>query len=95
MADWTSSFSEYRRFKEIAEVLDDVERLRFLYYNCRYDEMCQHITELTRKYPFETTAWNSCRTEVPKTEEDTFRNAEEFLKRVAIEKVASVVLKDQ
>jgi len=87
MSDWISDYDEYRGFKDVADVLEDARKLRFLYGERRFDEMDWHIRLLMVKYPVETVSWNSVNTCAPRNEDEKYRAAEEFLRGVAAEKV--------
>ena len=93
MSDWFDSFSEYGDFKDIAEVLKDVKKLRSLYGERRFDEMYQHIRLLVVKYPIEALTWNSVNGSAPRNEEEAFTTADEFLRRVVMEKVGKLKVK--
>ena len=91
MLDWLSSLYEYRNIKEIADLIHDVEKLRSLYHNQRYDEISMHISVLTLKYQKEAIAWNAVNHNMPTNADESFRNAEAFLKNVAAEKMMDCV----
>ena len=88
MNDWISDYKEYSGFKDVANVLEDARKIRGLYGEGRIEEMYQHIRLLTVKYPVEAVTWNSVNGSAPRNEEEAFRAADEFLRRVAMEKVS-------
>ena len=80
MKDYLEILNQYRDFKEICDLIDDVHKLRFYYSTQQYDLMLQHIRQLPFKYPKETIAWNSVNIAPPTNYEQHYQNAEEFLK---------------
>ena len=77
--DYLEELEQYKNIKEIADLCDDVKKLRNYYYNGQYDKMQQHIQALMLKYPAETFAWNSTHPVPCQTPEQSYRNAEAFL----------------
>ena len=79
MIDYLEELERYKDIKEIADLCDDVKKLREYYYNGQYDKIQQHIQSLMLKYPAETLVWNSSHTVAPQTSEQSYQNAEAFL----------------
>ena len=79
MMDYLEELERYKDIKEIADLCDDVKKLRQYYYNGQYDKMQQHIQSLMLKYPAETLAWNSTHPVPCQTPEQSYRSAEAFL----------------
>lgn len=77
--DYINALERYKDIKEIADLCEDIKKLREYYYGRQYDRMQQHIQSLMLKYPAETLAWNSSYTVVPQTSEQSYQNAEAFL----------------
>lgn len=68
--------------KEIIDYFSDVEKLRYLYYNGNYNEMRNHINDITKKYPKETSVWYSVNTKKPCTVKEEFSLPEwEWMKK--------------
>ena len=80
MKDYLEILNQYRDIKEICDLIDDVQKLRFYYSTQRFDLMLQHIGQLTLKYPMETASWNSVNIQPPTSYDQHYQNAEEFLK---------------
>ena len=59
MHDYLTTFEQFKSTKEIADLIDDVKKLRLYYSTQQYDKMQRHIRSLTAKYMLETIAWNS------------------------------------
>ena len=70
--------------KEIIDYFSDVEKLRYLYYNGNHNEMRNHINDITKKYPKETSVWYSVNTKKPCTVKEEFTNAEKFLYAIGV-----------
>ena len=92
MNDWIADYNEYREFKDVADVLEDAGKLRSLYGDHRFDEMYQNIRLLMVKYPIEAVTWNAVHSSAPLNADEAFRAADEFLKRVAMEKISLLSL---
>ena len=80
MNDYLTTFEQYKDVKEIADLIDDVRKLREYYRNQQYDKMQQHISELTGKYLIETLTWNAGHPSMPTTVQQAYLNAEAFLR---------------
>ena len=78
--DYLQELDKYKDFKDIKDFIDDVHKLRD-YYSCRqYDAMSQHILNLMIKYAKETVMWNLASTKMPTTPDESYINAENFLR---------------
>ena len=80
MNDYLDFFEHYKDFKEIADLINEVNQLREWYYTRQYDRMQQHINELAGKYLIETLAWNTSYPSMPTTVQQSYINAESFLR---------------
>ena len=79
MNDYLTIFEQYQDIKGIADLIDDVKKLREYYSTQQYDKMHQHIDNLMCKYVVETVVWNSTHNLMPVTVEQSYINAESFL----------------
>ena len=84
MNDFLEVLEPYKEIKEIADIIDETQKLRCYYYSQNYIDMLQHINYLTKKYILETIIWNTTHTERNYSYEEQFSIAEEFLYREAI-----------
>jgi 2-methylcitrate dehydratase PrpD len=80
MNDYLTTFEQYKDVKVIADLIDEVKKLREYYRTQQYDKMQQHINELTGKYLIETLAWNAGHPSMPTTVQQAYLNAETFLR---------------
>ena len=82
MNDYLELFEKFKdeNEKDIVDLIDEVKKLRFYYSTQQYDSMLQHIKELTRKYALETLVWNSVNKVQPITYDQSYQNAEVFLR---------------
>ena len=80
MNDYLAKFEQYKDIKEIADLIDEVKKLRDYYRSQQYDRMQKHINELTGKYFVETLTWNTTHRSMPTTEQQAYMNAESFLR---------------
>ena len=80
MNDYLTTFEQYKGVKEISDLIDEVKELRLYYSTQQYDAMQQHIRSLTTKYLIETLAWNSTHQTMPTTVQQSYINAETFLR---------------
>lgn len=80
MNDYLNTFEQYKDIKEIADLIDEVKKLREYYRTQQYDKMQQHINELMQKYLVETLTWNATHPSMPTTVQQAYLNAESFLR---------------
>lgn len=80
MNDYLTTFEQHKDIKEIADLIDEVRKLREYYCTQQFDRMQQHINELTSKYFVETITWNAAHPSMPITVQQAYLNAETFLR---------------
>jgi hypothetical protein len=80
MNDYLDLLEQYKDFKEISDLVDEVKKLREYYHTQQYDRMQQHINDLTGKYLIETLTWNANHPSMPTTVQQAYLNAESFLR---------------
>ena len=80
MNDFLPLFEQYKDIKEVGELIDEIKKLRLYYSTQQYDAMYQHIQSLTAKYLVETITWNSTHQTMPTTAQQSYLNAESFLR---------------
>ena len=80
MNDYLTTFEQHKDIKEIADLIDEVRKLREYYCTQQFDRMQQHINELTGKYFVETITWNATHPAMPITVQQAYLNAETFLR---------------
>ena len=85
MNDYLEIFYKFREDKEITDLIDDVQKLRYYYSTQQHDVMIQHINNLTIKYFTEALVWNSVNTIQPVNYDQSYQNAEDFLKAKGID----------
>ena len=78
--DYLQEIEKYKDFKDIKDFVDDVHKLREYYSTRQYDAMSQHIWNLMIKYAKETVAWNIANTNMPTSPDESYINAENFLR---------------
>ncbi len=77
--DYLKIYEKFENVKEVAEYINDVLKLRYYYAGQQYGLMWQHISRTAQKYAVETVVWNTANTVPPKTDEQAYVNAENFL----------------
>lgn len=80
MNKYLKEFKKYKELKDIKDIIDDANKLDELYTNKKYNEMLNHINNLTNKYFIETLSWNLVYTTMPQTIEQQYINTHNFLK---------------
>lgn len=95
MNDYLTTFEQYKDVKEIADLIDEVKKLREFYRTQQYDRMQQHINELTGKYLVETLTWNASHPSMPTTVQQAYLNAEAFLRLKGISVLLQKGIKTQ
>ena len=84
MNDYLNSLEPYKDNKEISDLIDEVKKLRECYYTQQYDKMQEHINKLMLKYLAETITWNAIHPIKPITHQESYINAEVFLRSKGI-----------
>ncbi len=81
MNDFKTILEKFNDSKEIKDLLEDIEKLRVLYYCKRFEEMKEHIRDLTNKYFIERIVWNTANNNMPAENDyqQQFINADNFL----------------
>ena len=91
MTDYLMIYEQFKDVKEVKNYIDDVILLRHYYATQQCSQMQDHIRKLMNKYLVETLVWNSVNTSQPTTVEQSYINAENFLRvqgaKIIIEKV--------
>ena len=95
MNDYLDFLEQYKDFKEISDLVDEVNKLREYYHTQQYDRMQQHIDELTGKYFVETLTWNASHPSMPTTVQQAYLNAERFLRLKGISVLLQKGIKTQ
>ena len=95
MNDYLTTFEQYKDIKEIGDLVNEVKKLREYYYTQQFDRMQQHIQSLTTKYLVETLAWNSTHQIMPMTVQQSYLNAETFLRLKGISVLLQKGIKTQ
>lgn len=95
MNDYLDLLEQYKDFKEISDLVDEVKKLREYYHTQQYDRMQQHINELTGKYLIETLTWNASHPSMPTTVQQAYLNAENFLRLKGISVLLQKGIKTQ
>ena len=80
MNDYLEILNNYKDVKDVFDLVDDVQKLRFYYSTQQYQAMMQHIRDLVAKYPLETAFWNLFHPYMPNTYEEAYTSAESFLR---------------
>lgn len=89
--DYLELYKRFKDAKDIADYIDEVEKLRFYYGTHQHFELQAHIKYLTEKYPIETFMWNSVNRYMPTDDTQSYINAENFMRaqgaKLIVEKV--------
>ncbi|MBR5439307.1 MAG: hypothetical protein IKV61_03715 [Clostridia bacterium] len=80
MNDYLDILSNYKNVKDVYDLIEEVQKLRYYYSTRQYDLMINHIRNLTLKYFIETLEWNSKNKEQPISYDAAYQNAENFLR---------------
>ena len=80
MNDYLEVLKGYKDVKDVFDLVDDVQKLRFYYSNGQFEAMMQHIRNLVAKYPIDAGVWNLFHPYMPNTYEEAYASAESFLR---------------
>ena len=70
----------FRQYKEVFDLVDDIQKLRTYYSTQQYKAMMQHIQYLVAKYPIDAGVWNLFHPYMPNTYEEAYASTESFLR---------------
>lgn len=81
MTDLKLILEMHKDIDDVRALLEELDTLRFLYWNRNFAQMQRHILELTQKYFVETAVWNMVNYNIPSPTDhhQHFINAENFL----------------
>ena len=91
MTDYLKIYEKFKDVKEVKDYIDDVILLRHYYAIQQYSQMQDHIRKLMNKYLVETLVWNTVNTSQPTTVEQSYINAENFLRAQGAKIIAEKV----
>ena len=91
MTDYLKIYKQLKDVKEVRDYIDDVILLRHYYTTQQYSQMQEHIRTLMNKYLEETLVWNTVYTSQPTTVEQSYINAEYFLRMQGAKIIAEKV----
>ena len=93
MNDYLKQFEKYEDIKDIADIIQETNRLRELYQNSQFQEMLLRIDYLTKKYVIEATIWNIANPNIPMNYNQLYVSAENFMKANGIKILAEKDIK--
>lgn len=80
MIDYLEVLKRYKDIKDVFDLVNDVQKLRFYYSTQQYETMMRHISNLVAKYPIDAGFWNLFHPNMPSTYEEAYASAEIFLR---------------
>ena len=80
MIDYLEVLKRYKDVKDVFDLVDDVQKLRFYYSTQQYETMMRHISNIVAKYPIDAGFWNLFHPNMPNTYEEAYASAETFLR---------------
>lgn len=92
MKDYLEIYKKFDDIKDIKDYIDEVIKLRNYYNTRQYEKMQEHINELTKKYVLETFVWNIMNPYMPTTYEQSYQNAENFMRGKGAELIIEKVI---
>ena len=91
MTDYLKIYEKFKDVKEVKDYIDDVILLRHYYATQQYSQMQEHIRKMMNKYLVETLVWNAVNTYQPTPVEQSYINAENFLRMQGAKIIAEKV----
>lgn len=79
-----------KHIKEIANIIEEITRLDFLYSNQQYEQMQMFINKLTQKYAIETIIWNAQSSRQATNYIEVYQYARNFLLTQGKNKLAQI-----
>lgn len=91
MTDYLKVYEKFKHTKEVGDYINDVLLLRYYHDTQQFSQMMDHIHKMMDKYFIETLLWNCVNTVQPTTIEQSYLNAEQFLKLQGAKIIAKTV----
>ena len=91
MTDYLKIYEKFKDVKEVKDYIDDVILLRHYYATQQFAKMQEHIQKLMDKYFIETAVWNVVNHYQPITVQQSYINADNFLKMQGAKIIAEKV----
>ena len=84
---------QFREIKDIAEIIDEIEKLDRLAYQYDWDAVSQHLQDVSQKHIVEKAVYNSVNQTPPQSIQQSAANCRQFLLALGAEKITKELSK--
>lgn len=84
---------QFRENKDVAEIIDEIEKLDRLAYQYDWDAVGQHLQDVSKKHIVEKTIYNSVNQSPPQSIQQSASNCRQFLLALGAEKITKELSK--
>lgn len=84
---------QFREIKDVAEIIDEIEKLDRLAYQYDWDAVGQHLQDVSQKHIVEKAIYNSVNQSPPQSIQQSAANCRQFLLALGAEKITKELSK--
>ena len=84
---------QFREIKDVAEIIDEIEKLDRLAYQYDWDAVGQHLQDVSKKHIVEKAIYNSVNQSPPQSIQQSAANCRQFLLVLGAEKITTELSK--
>ena len=84
---------QFHTIKDVAEIIDEIEKLDRLVYQCDWDAVNQHLQDVSNKHIVEKAIYNSVNQSPPQSIQQSAANCRQFLLALGAEKLTKELSK--
>lgn len=84
---------QFREYKDIADIIDEIEKLDRLVYQNNWDEVAQHLQDVSQNHIVEKIAYNAVNQSPSQSIQQSAANCRQFLLVLGAEKITKELSK--
>lgn len=84
---------QYHSIKDVADIIDEIEKLDCLAYQNDWDAVGQHLQDVSKKHIVEKAIYNSVNQSPPQSIQQSAANCRQFLLALGAEKITKELSK--
>ncbi|NBJ88630.1 hypothetical protein [Acutalibacter sp. 1XD8-36] len=84
---------QFRAIKEVADIIDEIEKLDWLAYQNDWDAVDKHLQDVSQKHIVEKAVYNSVNQTPPQSIQQSAANCRQFLLALGAEKITKELSK--
>lgn len=84
---------QFHEIKEIADIIDEIEKLDCLVFQDKWDEVARHLQDVSQNHIVEKAVYNSVNQSPPQSIQQSAANCRQFLLALGAEKITKELSK--